>query len=102
MPKKTNQLEKEKELEEEYKRWKDYANVLLIALAVMFAGPVISESNVFSILSVVAGVIGIIAVVMWHARECKIQIYNRPAFLWIASFAIGLQAVFLAAHLIVN
>lgn len=102
MPKKTNQLEKEKELEEEYKRWKDYANVLLIALTVMFAGPVISERNVFSILSVVAGVIGIIAVVMWHAREYKIQIYNRPAFLWIASFAIGLQAVFLAAHLIVN
>jgi len=103
MPKKTNQLEEKKELEEEeYKRWRDYANVLLIALTVMFAGPFISERNVFSILSVIAGVVGIVAVVMWHARECKKQIFNRPLFLWIASFAIGLQAVFLAAHLIFN
>jgi len=96
MPKKTNQLE------EEHQRWKDYANVLLIALTVLFAGPVISERNIFSIISVIAGVIGIIAVVLWHAREYKIQIYNKPAFLVIASCAIGIQAAFLAFNLIFN
>ena len=89
-------------LDKEYKRWRDYANVLLIALTVMFAGPVIGERNVFSILSVIAGVIGILAVVCWHAKEYKWQYKQKPIFLLIASFAISLQAVFLVFYLIIN
>ena len=90
------------DLEKEYKRWRDYANVLLIGLTVMFAGPVISQSSIYSILSVIAGVIGILAVVCWHAREYKIQYNKIPLFLLDASSALGFQAVFLAFHLIIN
>jgi RsiW-degrading membrane proteinase PrsW (M82 family) len=100
MPKEANTLGKE--LEEEYKRWRDYANVLLIALTVMFAGPFISERNIFSILSIIAGVIGILSVVCWHAMEYKWQHRQKPVFLLIASFAISLQAVLLVFHLITN
>jgi membrane associated rhomboid family serine protease len=89
------------ELEKEYKRWRDYANVLLIGLTVMFAGPVLSERSVFSIISVIGGVIGILAVICWHAKEYKIQYNKKPVFLLVASFALGIQAVFLAFQLII-
>lgn len=92
----------ENELEKEYKRWRDYANVLLIGLTVMFAGPVLSERSIFSILSVIAGVLGILAVIAWHAREYKIQIKGKPVFLLFASYALGTQAVFLAFQLIIS
>ena len=90
------------DLDNEYKRWRDYANVLLIALTVMFAGPTIGERNLFSILSVIAGVIGILAVVCWYAKEYKWQYKQKPKFLLIASFALSLQAVFLVFYLITN
>ena len=90
------------ELDKEYKRWRDYANVLLIGLTVMFAGPVISQRSIFSILSVIAGVIGILAVVSWHAREYKMQLKKRPLFLLIASYSLGTQAIFLVFHLVSN
>ncbi len=88
-------------LEREYKRWKDYAHVLLIALAVLFAGPMIGgQKTIFSILSVGFGVAGIILVVLWYARERKIQVNEKPAFLLGASSALGAQAAFLVFHLI--
>lgn len=90
------------DLDKEYKRWRDYANVLLIGLTVMFAGPVISQSSIYSILSVIAGVIGILAVICWHAREYKMQYNKKPLFLLVASSALGAQAVFLIFHLIID
>lgn len=89
------------ELQKEYKRWRDYANVLLIALTVLFAGPVLGQRSIFSILSVIAGVVGILMVVAWHAREYRIQINKKPLFLLIASYALGTQAVFLAFQLVI-
>lgn len=90
------------ELEKEYRRWKDYARVLLIALAIMFAGPVLSQGNLFSILSVISGVIGILAVVSWYSMERKIQFRGKPVFLLVASMALSFQAVFLVFQLIMS
>jgi len=90
------------DLDKEYKRWRDYANVLLIGLTVMFAGPVISQSSIYSILSVIAGVIGILAVVCWYAREYKMQYNKKPLFLLLASSALAFQAVFLVFQLIMS
>jgi len=91
------------DLEKEYKRWRDYANVLLIALTVMFTGSIIGGRSVFSIIAVIAGVIGILAIVCWHAKEYKWQDrQQKPKFLLIASSAISSQAVFLVFHLITN
>ncbi len=92
----------DEDLKKEFRRWRDYANVLLIGLTVMFAGPVLSQRSVYSIISVIAGVIGILAVVSWHSREYKIQINKKPVFLLVASYALGTQAVFLAFQLIIN
>ena len=88
------------DLEKEYKSWRDYANVLLISLTVMFTASVISGRSVFSIVSVIAGLIGILAVVFWHAKEYEWQYKRKPMFLIAASSAIGVQAVFLVFHLI--
>ena len=90
------------DLEKEYKRWRDYANVLLIALTVMFTGSIIGGRSVFSIIAVIAGVIGILAVVCWHAKEYKWQYKQKPILLLTASCAISVQAVFLVFHLIIN
>ena len=90
------------DLDNEYKRWRDYANVLLIGLTVLFTGPVISQSSTFSILSIIFGVIGILAVVCWHAKEYKWQYKQKPIFLLAASCAISAQAIFLVFHLIIN
>ncbi len=88
-------------LEKEYKRWRDYANILLIALTVLFAGPMISgQKSLFSIISGISGAVGIILVVMWHAKEYRIQINKKPAFLLAASVALGVQATFLVFQLI--
>jgi hypothetical protein len=93
--------ERSDSLEKEYKRWKDYASVLLLALTVLFAGPVIGGyKTLYSILSVGFGVAGIILVVMWHAREYKIQFNKKPAFLLGASCSLGAQAVFLLFQVI--
>jgi len=90
------------ELEKEYIRWKDYARVLLIALTIMFAGPVLSQGNLFSTLSVISGVIGILAVVCWYAMEYKIPFLGKPLFLLVASMALSAQAVFLVFQLIMS
>jgi len=96
-------VEENSALEKEYKRWRDYANVLLLTLTILFAGPMIgSQETVYSIVSVVFGVIGIILVVLWHAREYKIQINKKPVFLLLASSALGVQATFLVFQLIFN
>ena len=89
-------------LEKEYKRWRDYANVLLIGLTVLFTGPVISQSSTFSIISIIFGLIGILAVVCWHAKEYEWKYKQKPIFLLAASSAISVQAVFLVFHLITN
>lgn len=89
------------ELEKEYKRWRDYAGVLLLALTVLFAGPLISgNKTIYAIISVAFGLIGIIAVVMWHAREYKMQVNKKPLLLLGASYSLGIQAVFLLFQVI--
>ena len=85
-------------LEKEYKRWKDYANVLLIALTVLFAGPSIGTKNWYAIPAVIFGVAGIVFVVIWYAKEKSFQLNGRPGALFIASMCLGAQAVFVAAR----
>ena len=89
------------ELEKEFKRWKDYGSVLLIGLTVLFASPTIDVTkNIFATLSIICGVIGIILVVLWHARERLIQINKKPILLLVASGLLGGQVVFLAFNVI--
>ena len=86
--------------DKEYIRWKDYANALMLALTVLFAGPAIGgHEDGFSIASVVLGVFGIVSVAAWHAREWNPQFRGKPAFLWVASATLGLQAGFLVCAL---
>ena len=91
----------EPDLENEYIRWKDYASVLLLALTVLFAGPLFgAQRSLFAIISVGSGVVGIVSAVMWHALEYRWQLWGKPFFLLLASFCLGVQAVMLLFHLI--
>lgn len=74
-------------------------------MTVLFVGPAIAErtnltvSGVFGIVSSIVGVLGIICIVMWYARERKWQILGKPGFLFLASCFLGSQATFLAFFL---
>ena len=89
---------------EEYKRWQGYANALLLALTVLFAGTAIAfpktSADIF-ILSSIFGLAGIVFTVLWFALEWNGRIRGKPAFLWLASSAFGFQAGFLFAALLV-
>lgn len=94
-------VEKDKQLNAEYERWKDYARVLLLASTVMLGltGISITGSATQYIgfligLSAFAGVVTIVSTVLWHAREYKIQIKQKPAFLLVASWSFGFQTSF--------
>jgi hypothetical protein len=87
-------------LDRQYSRWRDYANVLLIGLTVLFAGPAISQTSTYSVVSVIFGVIGILAVVSWHALEYNWQYKQKPVFLLAASVGISVQAIMLIFHLV--
>jgi hypothetical protein len=94
-----------KEKEEEYGRWQGFANALLLALTVLFAGTTIAlpeEVKPLSILSILCGLAGIVLTVLWFALEDSHKIRGRPAFLWLAACAFGLQAGFLFAVLLVG
>ena len=88
----------------EYKRWRDYANVLFLALTALFAGASFIGTTdpwrIFAILSACSGVVGIVLVVCWYAREYKIQIGGKPALLLWASGLMGAQAVLLIMRMI--
>lgn len=94
-----------KEKEEEYKRWQGYANALLLALTVLFAGTTISlpkEIVAVSILSIIFGLAGIVLTVSWFTLEDNRKIKGKPAFLWLASFSFGLQVGFLFVALLAS
>jgi hypothetical protein len=92
---------KKEELEKEYARWKDYANVLMIALTVLFAGPAIGgHKDGWSIASTICGVSGIVFVVFWHDRGNVWQFRGNPLFLVLASATLGAQATCLVFGLL--
>ena len=93
--------DKDKELNVEYERWKDYAKVLLLASTVMLgltgisiAGNTNQYLGFLIGLSALAGVVTIICTVSWHAREYIIQIKKKPALLLVASWSFGFQTGF--------
>lgn len=90
----------EKELSKENKRWKDYAGALLIAIPVLLAALVISQQRTIdSIVSAIAGIAGIILVVLWYGRDSNIRRFTPsrkyPTMLYYASICIGAQCTFL-------
>ena len=98
-----NDLNTEKE--KEYTRWQGYANALLLALTVLFAGTAISLPNnivSISILSIIAGLAGIFLTVLWFALEDNHKVRGKPAFLWWASCSFGVQAGFLFVALLAS
>jgi hypothetical protein len=96
---KAAEAERKKELGEENKQWKDYANALLIAMPVLIAALSFKQStNGVAIVSALAGVVGIILTALWYGRDrnCYQWVpknkYKYPSFLWYASCCLGLQA----------
>jgi len=80
----------------EYKRWKDYANALMLAFSILFAGVAIGEHKwPWSLLSGVSGICGIICVLGFVANDPPWHWGKRPAFLVLASICLGAQAGFL-------
>jgi len=80
----------------EYERWKDYANALLLAFSILFAGAAIGvHKEPWSYLSGVSGIVGIICVLAFYARDPPWQWCNRPGFLVVASICLGAQAAYL-------
>lgn len=91
------------EQKQEYKRWQGYANALLLASTVLFAGTTIAlpkQVVSVSILSIVFGLIAIVLAVLWFALENNQKILGKPAFLWLASCSFGGQAGFLFVALL--
>jgi len=88
---------------DEYKRWQGYANALLMALTVLFAGTAIAfpkAAAVYSLISVACGLVGIMLTVLWFAFECNKKIADRPIYLLFASLAFGCQVGFLFVALL--
>jgi len=95
-----DETQEERELKKENERWKDYANALLIAMPVLLAALAISGiKTCFSLICGIAGVAGIILVILWYGRDKSYYLFIRgrkyPTFLFWASCSIGIQAVFL-------
>jgi RsiW-degrading membrane proteinase PrsW (M82 family) len=96
-------LEEQQKLEREHQRWQGYAVILLIALATIFIGMIIIKSiDIFAVLSLIFGLVGIVLVVLWYTKENSCQINNRPLFLVLASDAIGVQSTFFVFELFKN
>ncbi len=86
---------------QENERWQGYANALLLALTVLFAGTAIAfpkQAVSVTILSAIFGLAGIVLTIFWFAFEWDKKILGKPVFLWLASCAFGLQvgALFVA------
>ena len=74
---KAAEAERKKELGEENKQWKDYANALLIAMPVLIAALSFKQStNGVAIVSALAGVVGIILTALWYGRD-------RNCYQWV-------------------
>ncbi len=68
---------------QEYERWQGYANALLLALTVLFAGTTIAYTNQarsFNVISAIFGLAGIMLTVCWFAFEWNGKIFGKPAF----------------------
>jgi hypothetical protein len=79
----------------EYNRWQGYANALLVASTVLFAGTAIAfpkTAEFVPILSAIFGLVAIVATVFWYALECNVKIKkDKPVLLLVASSGFGLQ-----------
>lgn len=98
-----NDLSTEKQ--QEYTRWHSYATVLLIALTVLFAGTTIGLPNDIvpvTIISMIAGLAGILLTVLWFSLEDNHKIRGKPALLIFASNAFGFQVSFLFIALLAS
>ena len=95
----SDEANKSNELKE-YKRWKDYANALLLAFSILSAGITIGgHKGGWWAASGICGLAGIICVVVWYSRDPPVQWGNwpaflrgRPKFLVFASMLIAAQA----------
>lgn len=90
---------------QEYNRWQGYANALLLALTVLFAGTAIALPKVLQpllILSLAVGLAGIFSTVIWFALESKWMWGGKPGLLRLASVFFGLQVGFLFVVLFVS
>lgn len=80
---------------QEYNRWQGYANALLVASTVLFAGTAIAfpkTAEFAPILSAIFGLVAIVATVFWYALEWnKKTKKGKPVLLLIASSGFGLQ-----------
>jgi hypothetical protein len=92
------------EIKAENERWKDYSSSLLIAIPVLLAGITIADpKTVSSILSAIAGLAGLVLVVMWHGRDKNWIVWDKyPGYLLWASSCFGAQAFFLAVEIITS
>lgn len=90
--------ETQKKQEREYTRWQGYANALLVALTVLFAGTAIAfpkSVEFWPILSAIFGLLGIVLTVVWHAFEYNEKTEGGKIILYLSSGCFGLQVVFL-------
>jgi NADPH:quinone reductase-like Zn-dependent oxidoreductase len=80
---------------QEYERWKDYANALLVASTVLFAGTAIAfpkAAEFAPILSSIFGLLAIVLTVFWYALEWNMKTKKgKPVLLLGASCGFGLQ-----------
>lgn len=86
--------------EEELKKWKPFANALLITMPIMFTGTALfSDKSKWFYPSGFCALIGIILVVLWYSFENTTAIIRNnkklPSFLWFADIFFGLQFIFL-------
>ena len=88
---------------EEFERWNGYANALLIASTVLFAGTSIgapSDERGLVTVSLLCGIVAIILTVGWFAQEYRFDWGGKPGFLRLASALVGAQGAFLGIALI--
>jgi hypothetical protein len=95
----------EKQIDDEYIRWKDWAGTLLLVMTVLLAFDASLLGNydnkAFVLLGGVAGFMGIFLVAMWFTREGFWEYKGKPVLLRVGTGLLGFQAVlFLLSFLI--
>ena len=88
----------EKQIDEEYIRWKHWAGTLLVVMTVLLAfdASLLADydNKAFVLLGGVAGFMGIFLIAGWFTREGFWEYKNKPVLLRIGTGLFGFQAVF--------
>lgn len=90
--------------EYEYQHWKDSANILLLALTVLFAASLVIDPKTgwsFFIVPIFFGLLGIVLVVIWFAFDTKFKVKGRPVCLWWGTCAFCVQVITLFISLLI-